>query len=125
MTLLAVLILAATLIPFHQMKSTCPMYNLTGVPCPFCKMTTAWSLFLRGNVMTGLAVNPMGVAFLLVTIGGIFYLALALIMRYEGFPITTWTKKHRWPVRIFFLLWLINWIYVIAVSYTHLRAHET
>lgn len=114
--ILAILILlvgAASLFHFERIKSTCPLYNLVGIPCPFCKMTSAWSLTLHGDLRGGLTTNPFGVLFLALTLGGIVYLALALLFRLPPANLYGAITRRRWLAYAFFAVWLANWIYVI------------
>jgi hypothetical protein len=46
----------------------CPLRTLTGVPCPFCGMTTATVAITHGNWAAAAAVNPLA------------YLAAALVV---------------------------------------------
>ncbi len=110
--LLIGLLAAAAAIRFDTLPSTCPLYNLTGFPCPFCKMTSAWSLALRGEAALALSINPYGVLLLLSALGGLVYFAAALALRRPAFNWDQWRRRHPWPVRIFFAGWLINWAYV-------------
>lgn len=52
----------------------CPMRSLTGVPCPFCGVTTSVRDTLGGHVRAGLDSAPLG----LVLIAAAFLLALGL-----------------------------------------------
>lgn len=38
----------------------CPLRALTGVPCPFCGLTTSVKALLRGDGHAALAANPFG-----------------------------------------------------------------
>ncbi|HPM78499.1 MAG TPA: DUF2752 domain-containing protein [bacterium] len=111
-TLLGGLVAAAAAIHFEVMPPICPLYNLTGFPCPLCKMTSAWSLATRGEVARALLTNPYGVLLLLAALGGIVYFPVALIRRLPAFNWDEWRRRHPWPVQIFFAGWLLNWAYV-------------
>ena len=49
----------------------CPLRALTGVPCPFCGMTTAAVALVRGRVAGAFQANPLifGLAVLAVAVG--------------------------------------------------------
>ena len=40
----------------------CNFYSLTGLPCPFCGMTTAFAHMARGQMREALTAQPMGAA---------------------------------------------------------------
>lgn len=44
----------------------CPLRRITGVPCPFCGMTTATLAFARGDLGAAVAANPLALVLLLV-----------------------------------------------------------
>ncbi len=109
---LLILIAAAALVRFDQFRSTCPLYNLTGVPCPFCKMTSAWSLVLHGEIASGVKTNPLGVLFLLAGLTCVVYLLVALLRR---LPPVAWDgriARRTWLLWCFGIAWLANWVYV-------------
>jgi hypothetical protein len=49
----------------------CPLRTLTGIPCPFCGMTTGTVEVLRGNIGGALAANPFSLGLLPVLLFGI------------------------------------------------------
>lgn len=51
----------------------CPLRTLTGVPCPFCGLTTSVKAVLQGDGHTAWAANPFGLLVVL--------FALALVLR--------------------------------------------
>jgi hypothetical protein len=46
----------------------CPMRSITGVPCPFCGMTTSVRDTLGGHVRSGLAAAPLGLVLIATSI---------------------------------------------------------
>jgi uncharacterized protein DUF2752 len=40
----------------------CPLRTLTGVPCPFCGLTTSVKAVLQGDLHAALVANPFGLA---------------------------------------------------------------
>jgi hypothetical protein len=38
----------------------CNFHTLTGLPCPFCGMTTAFALMARGEIVAAFLTQPMG-----------------------------------------------------------------
>ena len=43
-----------------ELPLICPLRTLTGVPCPFCGMTTGTVATLRGNLTPAVQANPFG-----------------------------------------------------------------
>jgi hypothetical protein len=108
---LLVLIIAARLTPNRSGVGThtllgmeqCQFLALTGIPCPGCGMTTAFSLFVRGRVTTSFYVQPMGalLAFLAgccvwgglycgITGRAVYRVLQAVPSRYYLTPILSW-----------------------------------
>lgn len=61
----AVILLAGGLLLAHLPTGwglPCPMRTLTGVPCPFCGVTTSVRDTLGGHVRAGLDAAPLGLA---------------------------------------------------------------
>jgi uncharacterized membrane protein AbrB (regulator of aidB expression) len=46
----------------------CPLRTVTGVPCPFCGLTTSVKATLRGDVHAAAAANPFGLLVVLAAI---------------------------------------------------------
>ena len=52
----------------------CPLRTLTGVPCPFCGLTTSVRDTLGGRVRSGLSVAPLGLILVIAAIAVILRL---------------------------------------------------
>jgi hypothetical protein len=39
----------------------CPLRSITGIPCPFCGMTTSVTAAVHGHLGDALAANPLGI----------------------------------------------------------------
>lgn len=50
----------------------CQMHSLTGVPCPFCGMTTALTYIARGRVLDAFSTHPAGTILFLSGVCGVF-----------------------------------------------------
>ena len=61
----------------------CPLRTLTGVPCPFCGMTTSVEAVLRGDAHGAISANPFGLAAVAVA------MALLLRPRWQRFSLPT------------------------------------
>lgn len=117
LTLLTVLILLAALVRFDQIPSTCPFYRITGVPCPFCKMTSSWSQIMHGQPITGFKTNPLGALLLLFAAGPFIYLIIALLFRRPKCALPKKVGQKRWIIGSFIFIWLANWLYVVCRFY--------
>jgi len=51
----------------------CPLRTVTGIPCPFCGMTTGTVEVLRGNFGGAFAANPFSLGFLPALFLGVVY----------------------------------------------------
>jgi hypothetical protein len=57
---LLMLILACVLLLIVAARGRgCPFRNLTGIPCPGCGMSRAWTAFFRLDVVTAFDYHPM------------------------------------------------------------------
>lgn len=93
----------------------CGFYQRTGIPCPSCGYTTAFTYFSHGNWVASFYVQPMG--FLLALISGMtvwagFYVAIT------GRPVHRLltripSRYYAWPLIIFALL---AWGYKILLT---------
>ncbi|NNN21835.1 MAG: DUF2752 domain-containing protein [Acidimicrobiales bacterium] len=54
-------------IPGHS-DLQCPLLKLTGVPCPFCGMTTSVEATLRGHFDSAVAANPFAIVIVVIAI---------------------------------------------------------
>ena len=70
----------------HAPGLPCPLRTLTGVPCPFCGMTTAVEAGLAGRLSDAVRANPFGLVAIIV--------ALALLAR----PRIRWLRVPVWLV---------------------------
>jgi hypothetical protein len=60
--------LVLPVLPGHP-GMACPLRALTGVPCPFCGMTTSVVDSARGDVHGALAASPAGLAAVVLAVG--------------------------------------------------------
>jgi hypothetical protein len=58
----------------------CPLRTITGVPCPFCGLTTSVEATVRLNVGDALAANPAGIAL-------VIFAVVLLVLRPRTIPV--------------------------------------
>jgi hypothetical protein len=67
----AAMILASYAVPLAPgVGSLCPLRRLTGIPCPFCGLTTGVVATTHGHVAGGLMANPVAPLLVLATLAG-------------------------------------------------------
>ena len=88
---------AATVLPMvpGHPGLPCPLRTLTGIPCPLCGMTRSVTATVHGRLAEALAMNPAGVAAVLVAI------ALLVFRRVGTATVPVWAA----PVGVA-LLWI-------------------
>lgn len=95
----------------------CIFKNVTGYPCPSCGTTRAVQLFLRGNFVASLQMNPFGI------LVSILMLVLPFWIVYDGIThkdtfYTNYKKveailKTKWLAIMLIFLVILNWIWNI------------
>jgi len=91
----------------------CGMLETTGLPCPTCGVTTAFSLAAHGRLAEALATQPFGLAIFLLVAGGALGLAAALATGRSILPLLTpWTLTTTGLALM--LLLLGSWAYKLA-----------
>lgn len=95
----------------------CPMKAVTGIPCPACGSTRSLWALMRGEIISSILLNPLGIVLatilLLLIAGLIFYFFFKNNFLYI-FYIQVENKLKKPAVYIpFFLLIFSNWIWNI------------
>jgi ribose/xylose/arabinose/galactoside ABC-type transport system permease subunit len=88
----------------------CPLRALTGVPCPFCGLTTAAIALVRGRVVTAFGANPLifGLGVLAVAVGPLIVLrALGVLSVPQAWPSR---RRRRWG-RLAVLVAAASWLF--------------
>jgi len=92
----------------------CMLMQFTGVPCPGCGVTTAWSCFAHGEFVAAIRVQPFG-ALLAACVVIVSTLALVETVRgkdaWSGFR-RTWRPWMSWSLGA---AMLASWVYKIFV----------
>jgi hypothetical protein len=79
----------------------CPLRTVTGVPCPFCGLTTSVKAVLHGNGHTAWAANPFGL--LIVALAGAMvvrprwrHLSVPTVVVLSGVALSWMFELHRY-----------------------------
>ncbi len=91
----------------------CGMLETTGLPCPTCGVTTAFSLAAHGRLAEALPTQPFGFAVFLLAAVGAGGLALALATRRSLLPLVTPGRVVGGALALMLLL-LASWTYKLA-----------
>jgi hypothetical protein len=87
----------------------CPLRAATGVPCPFCGMTTGTVAVLQGNIVAALAANPFSLAVPPLVTGGILS---RLRSMFRERPRREWSPIVRKAgLSLFFSALIASWIF--------------
>jgi hypothetical protein len=94
----------------------CTFYELTGLPCPSCGMTTSFALLMHGDLGNSLRANAVG------TLLAVFCLALipwAVFCAARGRPflVVSLERALTWVVIIFLVLLLTRWVIVLSLAW--------
>jgi Protein of unknown function (DUF2752) len=96
----------------------CTAQWLLGVPCPFCGMTTAFSLVSRGSLVAGFLAQPAGALLALACAGaGLAAVAGAVTGRWPAR--TPRFAQRRWAVAAGGFILAAAWLYKLAVLLLH------
>ncbi len=93
----------------------CTSVVITGYPCPTCGMTTAFSLTVRGRLLSAFHAQPAGLVFALATV---LATAVALVSAATGRFWTPNFYRISWPRWMlgFVILLLAGWGYKLVVG---------
>ncbi len=90
--------------------SSCILLNLTGLPCPFCGMSRAFSEFLKLNFLKSIYYNPASVIFF--TFSGMFCLAIFVLSFYNYKFSVSFNRKTLFAfIAVILVIWLLNIFY--------------
>lgn len=93
----------------------CSFYAMTGVPCPSCGFTTAFSLVAHGDVVSALRVNSVG------TLLALYCLALIPWALVSAWRRRLWLVRsiEKWAIvtlSVFVPLMLARWIVLVVLT---------
>lgn len=94
----------------------CTFLYLSGIPCPFCGMTTSWTHAAHGQILSSIATQPAGFAFFVIDFGIVFWcLWAAAIGLPQWRPEKFLSAIPRWLWWSGLSLTCAAWIYKILV----------
>jgi hypothetical protein len=109
---------------FYQIKYSesshlmvCFIKNVTGYSCPSCGTTRAVQLFLQGNFVASLQMNPFGIIVAILIVIAPIWILFDVFTKKEAFYF--WYKKTetiirtKWIAIPLIILVLLNWIWNI------------
>jgi hypothetical protein len=109
----------AGLVSGKLVPGVCMFKSIMHIPCPSCGATRAILLFLHGNIVESLLLNPLGaLLFIALIVVPIWLLADVLLKReslfrfYNGMENTL--RKHVWISVPLIAIVLVNWFWNIA-----------
>ena len=95
----------------------CPTLRLFHIPCAFCGMTTAFTLMMRGNVLSAILVQPAGAL--------IFVVSLVVLTASAGFAVAgrmpSWIGAQVLSGRLVLSsagIVIVSWVYKIVAFVT-------
>ena len=99
----------------------CTFYEMTGLPCPSCGMTTSFALLMHGDLKNSLRANAVG------TLLACFCLLLipwcvASVIRKRLFFVRSLERAVTWFAVVFLSLMLIRWLIVLAILWSNRSA---
>jgi lysophospholipid acyltransferase (LPLAT)-like uncharacterized protein len=94
----------------------CTFYDLTGVPCPSCGMTTSFALLVRGDVLNSLRANSVGTLLAVFCLGVIPW-ALASVYRGRLCWVRSLERSLTVLLTIFLFVLLLRWGLVLWLGW--------
>lgn len=93
----------------------CTMLRFTGIPCPFCGMTTSYTHFAHGDPVASFKTQPAGSLFFLLTIVGAVLFGRRAILRHRESPDDLLRSMPGYVWWLLLAIVLAAWIYKIVV----------
>jgi hypothetical protein len=94
----------------------CTFYEITGVPCPACGMTTSFALLVRGDVLNSLRANSAGTALALFCLAFIPWAAYSVVRRHTPF-VRSLELAFMIVILTLVTVMLLRWLLVLALHW--------
>ncbi len=94
----------------------CTLYQLTGIPCPTCGMTTSFTLAVHGHPWAAFLAQPFGFVLFLCTCGAAL-LGLADLVVPRGRIVAVWHRieaREGWIAGALLLGLLLGWAWKLS-----------
>jgi len=103
---------AARFLPVLAFLPSCPIHDLTGLPCPTCGSSRSIVYLAQGNILSSLMINPLAALCVIAAILYFLYSLVAFALGFSKINIQN-TEREKNIIRICALsLILANWLYL-------------
>jgi Protein of unknown function (DUF2752) len=106
----------ARLMGTHQLMGLppCTFYQLSGLPCPSCGMTTSFALLVRGDIMNSLRANAVGTMLAVLCLAIVPWSLASALLKRPLFIVSI--ERAMLKIVIGFLgLMLLRWFIVLGI----------
>jgi hypothetical protein len=94
----------------------CTFYQLTGIPCPSCGMSTSFALLVRANPLDSMRANWVGTALAIFCVLFIPWSVVSVVRRRVLFILSIEVTLTR-LILLFLWLLIVRWCVVIALMW--------
>jgi hypothetical protein len=95
----------------------CPIKIITNIPCPSCGSTRAVLLFIKGDILSSILLNPIGLILISIMVFCPLWILYDVITRkesyYKFYKKTEQILRLKWIAIPAIILVLLNWIWNI------------
>jgi hypothetical protein len=91
----------------------CTMLQYTGIPCPFCGMTTSFSHMAHGQPLQAAQAQPMGVVLFLLTVAAVMFFLWRSLAGHPESPDRVLSQIPRWAIPWILFAFTGAWIYKV------------
>jgi len=94
----------------------CTFYQLSGLPCPSCGMTTSFALLIRGDILNSLRANAVGTMLAALCLAIIPWSLASAVVNRPLFIVSAERALFK-IVLAFLLLMLVRWLIVLGILF--------